>query len=136
MPDDITRNSGHIRWETILDWYAAYAGCSQMIHLSVSIDDLNIHNVEIVIKPDLSDISLHVINTCQLAPDFRSVLEPQYHILEDHTLVFEVYVEDDESRIYIRSMSSPLIIISPESPIFLKLSVHDLVVVADFLKYV
>ena len=97
LPDDITRNSDRIRWETILDWYAAYAGSSQLIHLSVSIDgsieDLNIHNVEIVIKPDLSDISLHVITTCQLAPHFRSVLEPQYHILEDHTLVSEVYVD-------------------------------------------
>jgi hypothetical protein len=126
LPDDITRKHNQIRWETILDWYA---GSSQSIHLGVSVEDLNIHDVEIVIKPDLSDISLHVINTCQLAPDFRTILCPQYQyrILEDHTHVSEVYARKDESRIYIRSTSSsPPNIISPESPIILKLSLPGL----------
>jgi hypothetical protein len=121
LPDDITRNSELILWETILNWYA---GSSQSIHLGVSAEDWDSnHNVKIVIKPDLSDISLHVINTCQLAPDFHT-LYPRYHILEDHTHVSQAYLMDDhEGMIYIRSTSSPPSnIISSESPIFLKLS--------------
>ena len=157
MPDDITRNSEHFRWETILNWYV---GSSPSIHTGVLAKDLdlNIHNVKIVIKPDLSDISLHVINTCQLTPGLRSILIPQYHILEDHTHVSEVHVSEvgvtnNDNEIYIRS--------TPESPIFLRLSLPGLgalnmstscpasgrvvhfapnnlhqIVVVDFLKYV
>ena len=121
LPDDITRNYKRIRWELILDWYA---GSSQSIHLGVSTEDLNIHNVEIVIKPDLSDISLYVINTCELRPHFHTILSPKYHIFEDHIHVSQGYVMNaDESTMHIRSTSSrPSNIISPESPIFLKLS--------------
>ena len=50
LPDNIARKSKSIRWERILDWYA---GSSQSIHLGVSTKESNIHNVEIVIKPDL-----------------------------------------------------------------------------------
>ena len=159
LPNDITRNSKYILWEGILDWYA---GSSQSIHLGVSdrFLDLTIHNVEIVIKPDLSDISLYVINTCQLAPNFHGIMLPQYHILEDHIHVSEINVFDSyEKEIYIRSTSSrPPDIISPESPIVLKLSIPDIpatpascptsgrfvylprdnyrtIVVADYLKY-
>ena len=156
LPDNITRNFARILWERILDWYA---DSSQSIHLGGLAQDLdfNIHNVEIFIKPDLSDISLHVINTCQLIPGFRSILCSQYHILEDHTHVSELCVRNNECRIYIRSMSSGPNI-SPESPILLKLSLlgvgistscpasgrivyfprsnsHEIIVV-DFLKYV
>jgi hypothetical protein len=156
LPDDITCNSNRLWWERILDWYA---GSSQSIHLGVSIENWN-HNVKIVIKPDLSDISLYVINTCQLTPDFYTILDPPYHIFEDHTHVSEVDVT--KNRIYIRStLSPPPNIISPESPIFLKLSLperrsHEIstscpasgrivyfprddyneIVVVDFLKYV
>ena len=152
LPDDITRKSECILWETILDWYA---GSSQSIHLGVLDEDLDsdIHNVEIVIKPDLSDIFLYVINTCQFARGLHSICSPQYHILEDHTHVSEVDVTNDDSRIYIRS--------TPENPIFLGLSLPGLgalhmstscpasgrvvyfrrrnyreMVVVDFLKYV
>ena len=120
LPDNIARKSKSIRWEVILDWYA---GSSQSIHLGVSTEESNIHNVEIVIKPDLSDISLYVINTCQL--DFHTILCPQYHIFEDHN-VSEMHVWSHASRIYIRSMSSPPNIISPESPKFLTVSLHGL----------
>jgi hypothetical protein len=156
LPDDITCNSERIWWETILDWYA---GSSQSIHLGVSVYNWNLnHDVKIVIKPDLSDISLYVINTRQLTPDFYTILDPQYHIFEDHTHVSEVDVL--KNRIYIRSTSSPPNVISPESPIFLKLSLPGLgaldistscpasgrfvycprndyleIVVVDFLKY-
>ena len=163
LPDYITRKSERIRWETILDWYS---GSSQSIYLGVSAEDLdlNIHNVKIVIKHDLSDISLHVINTCQLTFDSRAILCPKYHIFEDHTHVSEVYANRDDSWLFIRSMSSPPPnIISPESLIFLKLSLPGLgahwisgstscpasggvvhfprnnsheIVVVDFLKYV
>ena len=103
LPDHITRNSERFRWETILNWYV---GSSQSIHLGVSPEDSIIHNLEIVIKPDLSDISLHVINTSSLAPNFRTILYPQYHILEDHTHVSQTTHEG----IYIRSTSSPPIL--------------------------
>jgi hypothetical protein len=130
LPDHIARKYKRIRWEEILDWYA---GSSQSIHLGISefsVEDLdlNIHNVKIVIKPDLSDISIHVINTCQLAPDFHTILYPKYHILEDHTHVSQAHLVDaHEGMICIRSTSSPPSnIISPERPIFLKLSLPGL----------
>ena len=155
-----TNNSSptkYILWEIILNWYA---GSSQTIHLGVSAEDWDLnHDVKIVIKPDLSDISLYVINTCQFARGLPSIFYPQYHILEDHTHVSEVYFDPDGSQIYIRS--TPPNVISPESPIFLKLSlpglnvngistscpasgrvVHCLrnnpheIIVVDFLKYV
>ena len=62
----------------------------------------NLHNVKIVIKPDLSDISLHVINTCCLTSETNGILCPQYHIFEDHTHVSEVYVNSNKSQIFIR----------------------------------
>ena len=125
LPDDIIRNSECIVWETILDWYA---GSSQSIHLGVSAEDWDLnHDVKIVIKPDLSDISLHVINTCQLVPDFCTILRPQYHIFEDHTHVSQPYIIDkDEGRIHMRSTSSRLPNILPERPIILKLSLPGL----------
>ena len=158
LPDDITRNSKRIRWEMILDWYA---DSLQSIHLGVSTEVLNMHHVEIVIKPDLSDISLHVIHTWQLAPGFHTILWPQYHIFEDYTHVSQAYVMNDrKGKMHIWSTSSrPPNVISPESPITLTLSLpgallipspssasgrfvyvprnpsHDIVVV-DFLKYV
>ena len=121
LPDDITRNYKRIRWEMILDWYA---GSSQSIHLGVSTEDLNIHHVEIVIKPDLSDISLHVIHTWQLAPGFQPLLRHQYHIFEDYTHVSQAYVMNDrKGKMHIWSTSSrPPNVISPESPIILTLS--------------
>ena len=157
LPDDITRKHKHIRWEMILDWYTEP---SQSIHLGVSTRLLNLHNVEIVIKPDLSDISLYVTNTFRLAPEFWTILCSQSHIFEDHTHVSEPHIIDkDEGRIHMRSTSSRPPNILPESPISLKLSLprvyrlsscpasgrlvysvdenycHDYIVVADFLKY-
>ena len=121
LPDDISRNSEPIRWEMILDWYT---DTLQSIRLGVS-TELNFYNVEMVIKPDLSDISLHVINTCQRVP-----LVSQYYIFEDHTHVSQADVLNyDESIIHIWSTSSrPPNIISPESPITLTVSLpgaHD-----------
>ena len=105
----------------ILDWYA---GSLQSIHLGVSTNVSNIHDVEIVIKPDLSDISLHVINTWQVAPGFQPLLRVQYHIFEDHTHVSQAYVMNDrKGKMHIWSTSSrPPNVISPESPIILTLS--------------
>ena len=157
LPDDIARKHKNIRWEMVLDWYA---GPSQSIHLGVSTRLSNIHNVEIVIKPDLSDISLYVTNTFRLAPDFWTILRRPYHIFEDHTHVSEPYIMDRcEGRIHMLSTSSRPPNMLPESPIILKLSLpgvyrpsscpasgrfvysveknnrHE-IIVADFLKYV
>ena len=123
LPDGIGTYS-RICWETILDWYA---GSSQLIHLGVSAESLYsmILNVEIVIKPDLSAIFLYVIKTCPVTHGLLNIFYPRYHILEDHTHVSEVHVDNcNKSYIYIRSTSSrPPNIISPESPIFLRLSI-------------
>jgi hypothetical protein len=129
LPNDITCNYTRIMWERILDWYAS---SSQSIHLGVSVFstaalDNNIHNIEIVIKPDLSDISLHVSNTAQIAGDyFGSILCEDYHIFEDHTHVSEVFIVGDESWIFIRSMSPSPNIILPASPIIVTLSLPSL----------
>ena len=162
LPDDITCNYERIEWENIFDWYAGPLQSIHLGHLGVSTKVLDIRDVEIVIKPDLSDISLHVIDTHRLAPHFDTILWPKYHIFEDHTHVSQGHiVHDDKDRIwiYMRSTSRPPNIL-PESPRILRLSLPEVregpsscpasgrfvysvdknncneIVVADFLKYV
>ena len=43
-----------------------------------------LHRFQIIVKPDLSDASLHVINTSELTPhDFEDVFFQSYRICED-----------------------------------------------------
>ena len=84
FPDGIELDFERLRWNTIDPWYL---GSSQPLYLDASCQDSKHHKFQIMLKPDLSTASLHVINTSELTPhDFNDVIFEDYRICED-TLV-------------------------------------------------
>ena len=84
FPDDIILHSELIQWNTISSWYF---GSSQPLYFDMLCQDSKLHRFKIVLKPDLSTASLHVINTSELTlHDFNHVFFRDYGICED-TLV-------------------------------------------------
>ena len=94
FPDDILLHSELIRWNTISSWYF---GSSQPLYFDMLCQDSKLHRFEILLKPDLSTASLHVINNSELTPhDFNYVYFEDYRVCED-TLVSCWIFDDDES---------------------------------------
>ena len=87
LPDDIEFDPEVIVWNTISSWYF---GSLQPLFCDMLCQDSRLHRFQIMLEPDLSTASLHVINTYEITPqDFRdgtvSYL-PEYTICGD-TLV-------------------------------------------------
>ena len=83
-PDHIVPNSELIEWQTISSWYF---GSSQPLYFDMLCQESKLHRFKLIIKPDLSDASLHVINASEITPhDFNVVSFLCYRICED-TLV-------------------------------------------------
>ena len=73
-----------IDWTTISSWYF---GSSQPLYFDMLCEDSKLHRLQIILKPDLTNASLHVVNTAELTPhDLNYVLFEDYRICED-TLV-------------------------------------------------
>jgi hypothetical protein len=84
LSDNIGPDSEYIRWNTISSWYF---GSSQPLYCDMLCEDCTLHRFEIMLEPDLSTASLHVINTSEITPhDFGGVYLPEYMICGD-TLV-------------------------------------------------
>ena len=85
FPDGIELDFERLRWNKIDPWYL---GFSQPLYLDVSSRDSSskLHRFQIMLKPDLSTASLHVINTLTFTHDFNGVIFKDYRICED-TLV-------------------------------------------------
>ena len=84
FPDDIVPHSSFVKWKTISSWYF---GSTQPLYFDMSCQDLKRHRFKIILKPDLSTASLHVVNTPELTPhNFPFVYMEDYRICED-TLV-------------------------------------------------
>ena len=84
LPVDIKIDPNFSKWNTISSWYF---GSSQPLYCDLLGPGSTIHRFQIVIEPDLSTASLHVINTPEITPyDFTKVYLPAYMICED-TLV-------------------------------------------------
>ena len=84
FPDGVDFHSEFIQWNTISSWYF---GSSQPLYFDILCRDSKLHRFQILLKPDLSTASLHVINISELTPhDFNHVNFQEYTICED-TLV-------------------------------------------------
>ena len=97
FPDGIGLYPPHIRWKMISSWYF---GSSHPIYFDTLCPGSKLNRFQIVLKPDLSTPSLHVINTSELTPhDFDYVFFQDYRICED-TLVscWSYHNERDPSR--------------------------------------
>lgn len=115
LPDELVHKDDLFEWGTISYWYSA---SSQPLYINVLRQDADIHafdlhTFEIVIKPNLSDVFLRVVNTSQ-AHDFD--LLPEYRICDD-TLVYCWHSDrPDRFRVDIPSLSShPVLIPTSET---------------------
>jgi hypothetical protein len=80
-----------------------YFGSSQPLYFDMSYAS-KLHRFEITIKPDLSDASLHFINTSKHTCEFYSLSCRQYTICEDRLLFWEDC--NDEYGPHLRLLSS------------------------------
>ena len=74
-----------IKWKTISSWY--FSSSHPFYFDLVAFLDSKLHRFKLIVKPDLSDASLHVINTSERTPyNFFDTSFGSYRICED-TLV-------------------------------------------------
>ena len=82
FPNDIVL---HSRWKTTPSWYF---GSSQSLYFDILSRVSKLHRFKIILKPDLSTASLHVVNKPELTPhNFSSVCLQEYRICEDTCLL-------------------------------------------------
>ena len=79
FPDHID-NLGIRSWNTITSWYF---GSWDSIYFDLLLRDYTIERFKLIVKPDLSDASLHVINTFKLPPLIRFQYFKHYAYLND-----------------------------------------------------
>jgi hypothetical protein len=87
---DMSHHPARIRWNTISSWYF---GSSQPLYFDMLCEDFKLHRFQIMIKPDLSTASLHLINISEDTHDLFHVLIQPYWICED-TLV-SCWIDED-----------------------------------------
>jgi hypothetical protein len=93
---DISHYSARMKWNTISPWYF---GSSQPFYFDAFCHDSTLHRFQIMLKPDLSTASLHVINTSEHTPrDFLYALIPDYRICEDTLVSCWIYHDEDRRR--------------------------------------
>lgn len=63
FPDGIARPHARIRCNTISSWFF---GSSHPLYFDIFCQFSKLQRLQIILKPDLSSASLHVINTCEL----------------------------------------------------------------------
>ena len=81
---DISLRPVRFYWNTISSWYF---GSSQPLYFDMLCQDSKLHRFQVLLQPDLSAASLHVMNISeQTAHDFKYVSFEDYRICED-TLV-------------------------------------------------
>jgi hypothetical protein len=89
-----SHDSARIRWNMISTWYF---GSSQPLYFDMLCQDSKLHRFQIMLEPNLSTASLHVINTSEHTPlDFVYTFIPDYRICED-TLV-SCWIYEDRLR--------------------------------------
>jgi hypothetical protein len=96
IPYNIRPGPEFIRWNTISSWYF---GSSQPLYCDMLCQDSTIHRFEIMLKPDLSTASLHVINTSEITPhNFHNVYLPEYAICGDTLVSWYMNLKYNHSR--------------------------------------
>ena len=84
LPDDIEITPDFFRWTMLDSWYF---GSSQPLYCDLLDGGSTMHRFRIMIEPDFSTASLHLINAPEISPhDFTYVYFQEYMVCED-TLV-------------------------------------------------
>ena len=106
-PDGVVRHTPIFTWIIVSSWYFGSWGS---VYFDIFYEDSILQRFKIVIKPDLSDVSLHFINTSEIPKDFMKSLEAAgvcdaYMICEDAL----VYIWNDHMgwRAYTGLTSAP-----------------------------
>ena len=87
FPDGISLNYKLVRWNSISSWYSCSSGPLYFGVLCEESNGSKFHRFQIVLEPDLSAASLHVINTSEITTlNFNVTFFLDYRICED-TLV-------------------------------------------------
>ena len=97
---DISRHPPRKNWNTISPWYF---GSSQPLYFDMLCRDFKLHRFQILLQPDLSAASLHVINISEETPhDFSCVFFNNYRICEDSLVSCWTYSngEPEECGVY------------------------------------
>ena len=119
FPDDIVFHPKSIEWKTISCWYFS---SSRPIYFDMICRDYKLHRFKLIVEPDLSDASLHVINTSELTPHgFEFVYLQSYRICED-TLVScwaQPHPHQSQCGVYTGSTSVPFGSVGPAAKMLL-----------------
>ena len=99
LPDDFAFHPERIRWNTISPWYC---GSSQHLYFDMYCRDSKLHRFQVMLEPDLSTASLHVINTDEPIPhDLSYVYLQDYMICEDALVSCWFYLDHgDQCGVY------------------------------------
>jgi hypothetical protein len=76
-------------WNTISSWYFS---SSQSLYFDTVCEEFNLHKFQIIVEPDRSTASIHLINTSDLTKEDYICLSPEgYRICEDTLVSCWVY---------------------------------------------
>ena len=91
FPDGIAHRSDEIlNWKAVSSWYS---GSSESVYFDLFFTDSMLQRLKIIIKPDLSDVSLQVVNRSKIiSNDFMKSLETNKicdgYMICDNALVY------------------------------------------------
>ena len=95
FPDGVSPE--RIAWKTVSSWYF---GSSHSLYFDMICGDFKLHRFQIMLAPDLSTISLRVINTHEPIPhNFNYVSYQDYRICEDTLVSCSFHYEDRRSYV-------------------------------------
>lgn len=108
FPDNLLCDNKLSQWKVPSSWYF---GTSKSLYVEALCQDSESHGLEIVVEPDLSDVSLRVMNTSQFPPAyfFGNFVSQTSSICEDSLVsCWHFHIDNlNESTVYVRSTSSP-----------------------------
>jgi hypothetical protein len=85
-------------WNTISSWYFS---SSRSLYFDIACEEFKLHKFQIIVEPDLSTASVHLINTSGLSSeDYACLFTKDYRVCEDTVVSCWVYNDDrpNESR--------------------------------------
>ena len=84
FPDGIVRHTPILRWMTVSSWYF---GSLESFHFDILYKDSKLQRFKIIIEPDLSDASLHVVDMSEMfSDDLMESLETIYMLCEGYRI--------------------------------------------------
>ena len=88
FPDGIIPHTKVFKWMTLSSWYFG----SESVYFDIFYTDSKLQRFKIIIKPDLSDASLHVINMSEIISDDLMESLDVYHVCEKYQICEDALV--------------------------------------------